>query len=73
MPGLPVVSGREAARASQRDGAFVRRRIGSHPVLEKSGMEPTPLVPLHGKLAAGTLRALIRAAGLVVDDFRGLL
>ena len=37
MPPLPVVSGREALRAFQRDGRHVLRRESSHVILGKPG------------------------------------
>lgn len=73
MPRQPVVSGREAVKAFQRAGWLMERRVGSHAILEKPGVEATLSVPLHDELAAGTLRALIRAAGMTVAEFRHLL
>jgi hypothetical protein len=42
-------------------------------VLTKAGVRANLTVPLHSELAPGTLRALIRIAGLTVDEFLGLL
>jgi YcfA-like protein. len=39
----------------------------------KSGVRVNLSIPQHKELSAGTLRALIRNAGLTVDEFLGLL
>jgi len=48
------------------------RQVGSHVTLIRSGVRPLT-IPLHRELAKGTLRALIRAAGITVGDFVALL
>ena len=42
-------------------------------ILIKEGSMATPSVPDHKEVARGTLRGLIRAAGLTVDEFLTLL
>jgi predicted RNA binding protein YcfA (HicA-like mRNA interferase family) len=69
MPKLPVVSGEEAVRAFERAGWHVHRRRGSHVVMLKRGSMASLSIPQHKELAPGTLRALIRAAGLTTDEF----
>jgi predicted RNA binding protein YcfA (HicA-like mRNA interferase family) len=66
---LPVVSGREAVRLFGTFGWSVARQSGSHIVLTKPGRNVTLSVPDHREVAKGTLRALIRAAALTVDEF----
>ncbi len=39
----------------------------------KEGQIASLSIPLHPELAPGTLRSLIRAAGLTVDEFVALL
>ena len=73
MPRLPAVSGRQAAAAFQRAGFEGRRQRGSHIILVKEGLPQTLSVPDHRRLRPGTLRALIRKAGLTVEEFVGLL
>ena len=73
MPRLPRVSGREAVAAFERAGFHVRRRRGSHIVMVKPGFPETLSVPDHRQLRPGTLRALIRKAGLSVEEFLALL
>jgi len=73
MPRLPRVSGPQAVAAFERVGFEVRRRRGSHIVMVKSGFPETLSVPDHRELRPGTLRALIRKAGLSVEEFLALL
>jgi predicted RNA binding protein YcfA (HicA-like mRNA interferase family) len=70
---LPVVSGAHAVKAFQRAGWNVDRQKGSHVVLLKPGHIASLSVPQHPELAPGTLRALIRAAGMSVDEFAALV
>jgi predicted RNA binding protein YcfA (HicA-like mRNA interferase family) len=72
MSKLPVVSGRECIRALQAAGFRIDRKRGSHVVLIKAGAIPVT-VPLHDPLKRGTLRGIVRDAGLTVADFNRLL
>ena len=69
MPALPVMSGREVVRAFERFGWSVARQSSSHIVMTKPGDIATLSIPDHKEVAKGTLRSLIRAAGLTVDQF----
>ena len=73
MAKLPSISGAEAVRAFERDGWRIDRTRGSHVILLKPGHAASLSVPQHRSLAPGTLRALIRAAGLSVAEFEALL
>ena len=75
MPKLPVVSGPETIRALERAGFFVDHQSGSHVGLWNPETCRAVSVPVHGgrDLATGTLRGIIRDAGLTVDEFRRLL
>jgi predicted RNA binding protein YcfA (HicA-like mRNA interferase family) len=73
MARQPVVSGAEAVKAFQRAGWRVDRQRGSHVVLLRTGSVASLSVPQHPELAPGTLRALIRAAGMTVEEFAALL
>ena len=42
---------------------------GSHIVMTKPGQLVTLSIPDHREVAKGTLRSLIRAAGLTIDEF----
>jgi predicted RNA binding protein YcfA (HicA-like mRNA interferase family) len=71
---LPVVSGADAVRAFERVGYQEDRQTGSHIILRQSTPPNRRLtVPNHKSLAKGTLRALIREAGLTVEEFQALL
>ena len=74
MSKLPVVSGADAIRAFARIGYEVDRQRGSHVILRNSNPPFRRLtVPNHKVLAKGTLRALIREAGLTPEEFARLL
>lgn len=69
MPKLPTASGAEAVKAFCRVGWRVDRQRGSYVVLLKEGSIVSLSVPQHRELAPGTLRSLIRAAGMSVEQF----
>jgi predicted RNA binding protein YcfA (HicA-like mRNA interferase family) len=73
MPRLPVISGGDAVKAFQQVGWRVDRQRGSHVVLLKAGSIVSLSIPQHRELAPGTLRSLIRSAGMSTDDFLALL
>ena len=68
---LPVVSGREAIKALCRAGFRVVRQRGIHVRLEKRTEAKVIklTVPLHKTLKKGTLRRIIKDAGLTVQEF----
>jgi len=71
---LPVVSGRDTVRALARIGFEVDRQRGSHIILRQSRPPHRRIVvPDHDQIAKGTLRAIIRHAGLTVREFLDLL
>ena len=72
MPTLPKLSGRAVAKAFGRDGWELVRQKGSHMVLVKEGSWASLSVPDHREIAPGTLRSLIRAAGMTVEAFVAL-
>ena len=69
MPALPVLSGRKAVRAFEKLGWQVARQRGSHIIMVKEGEITTLSIPDHKEVAKGTLRSLIRSAGITVDEF----
>lgn len=73
MSKLPVVSGRECVRALERAGFYVKRQTGSHIILRRDEPFAQVVVPDHKVLDRGTLRVIIRQAGLTVDEFVDLL
>lgn len=73
MSKLPVISGKECIRALEKIGFYFKRQEGSHIVLRKDNPFCQVVVPDHKTLDRGTLRAIIRMAGLSVDEFVRLL
>jgi predicted RNA binding protein YcfA (HicA-like mRNA interferase family) len=74
MSKLPVASGREAVKAFGRIGYVHDHQAGSHIILRHKDPPHRRLtVPDHKELAKGTLRSLIREAGLTVEEFQALL
>ena len=74
MSYLPRVSGREVVKALGKTGYDIDHQRGSHIVLRQAGPPNRRLtVPDHAEVAKGTLRAIIRQAGLTVDEFKNLL
>ena len=69
MPALPVLSGRKAVRVFENLGWQVARQRGSHIIMVKDGEIATLSIPDHKEVAKGTLRSLIRTAGITVDEF----
>lgn len=58
----------EVERVLVRLGYQLDRQRGSHRIWAKLGAAPIS-VPAHAPLKVGTLRAIIRATGLSVEDF----
>ncbi|NLE37863.1 MAG: addiction module toxin, HicA family [Pirellulaceae bacterium] len=74
MPSLPTVDGRQAVIAFEKLGFSVVRIQGSHHIMEKPGHRYVLSVPVHRgeTIPRGTLRGLIRAAEITVEEFVGL-
>lgn len=74
MPPLPTVSGPEAIKALEKVGFALVRTKGSHHMMKNSEGRFT-VVPVHpGRdIPPGTLRRIIRDAGLSVAEFIELL
>jgi len=69
MSKLPVVSGKKCVKILGKAGFYFKRREGSHVTLRRDTPFTQVVVPDHKKLDRGTLRAIIRQAGLSVDEF----
>lgn len=69
MPSLPIISGQEVIRTFEKLGWKVVRQRGSHVILVKEGYLATLSVPNHKEVARGTLRSLIRSAGISENEF----
>ncbi len=72
---LPVVSGEDVIKALHKAGFRVVRQKGSHVRMEKRTDEGVVkvTVPLHRSLKKGTLRIILKQAGLSVEEFLKLL
>jgi predicted RNA binding protein YcfA (HicA-like mRNA interferase family) len=70
-PALPVVSGAAVVGALTKVGFVEMSQRGSHLKLRK--VERVVIVPLHRELAPGTLRSILRQAGLSAEELTGLL
>ena len=76
MPKLPRVSGKEIIKALSKIGFKHERTKGSHAILNKQDKERgkiTVPVPLHKELAKGTLKSIMRQAGINLDELLELL
>ena len=69
MPKLPQLSGKAVVKALEREGWKIARQRGSHIIMVKDGSMATLSVPDHREVAKGTLRSLIRASDLSVEEF----
>jgi predicted RNA binding protein YcfA (HicA-like mRNA interferase family) len=65
---LPVLSGRECIAALAKLGYRQARQRGSHVRLICQGRTPVT-VPLHDTLDRGTLRGILRAVDITVEEF----
>ena len=69
MPVLPVLRGRQVVQVFEAFGWRIARQRGSHLIRVKPNYMATLSVPDHKVVAKGTLRSLIRAAGLTAEAF----
>ncbi len=69
MSKLPVISGRECVKALEKAGFNFQRQKGSHISMVREEPFALVVVPDHKELDRGTLRAIIRQAGLSLEDF----
>ena len=74
-PKLPRVTCDELIRALKRAGFEEQRQRGSHLHLRRASDGRRVTVPVHkGRtVPLGTLRAILRDAGISVEEFRDLL
>jgi len=70
---LPVISGALCVKALGKIGFEVYRQRGSHITMVRSSPPAQTTIPNHKELDRGTLRAIIRQAGLTVEEFNALL
>jgi predicted RNA binding protein YcfA (HicA-like mRNA interferase family) len=70
---LPVISGRDFVRVMAKLGFILDRQKGSHLILFRADPPTTLSVPDHRELDRGTLRSLLRQAGVSPAEISGLL
>jgi len=71
---LPVVSGQELCSAFKKIGYLVDHQTGSHIILRNEKPPHRRLtVPNHQEVAKGTLRSILRQAGLTVEELISLM
>jgi predicted RNA binding protein YcfA (HicA-like mRNA interferase family) len=73
---LAGLNGHQVIKALQRHGFELVRVSGSHYMLRKPGKSLCKVsVPVHGSrdLPPGTVRSIIKQAGLTVEEFTALL
>jgi len=68
---LPHLSGQEVIRALERLAFVQARQRGSHVVMKRSTPEGNVgcVVPLHGEVAIGTLRSILKQAKVSPEEF----
>lgn len=73
---LPAVNGKQVIRALGRAGFVVNRTSGSHHMLaHRSDPARIVIVPMHGShdIKTGTLRSILKQAGITIEQFKDLL
>jgi predicted RNA binding protein YcfA (HicA-like mRNA interferase family) len=75
MTRLPVVTPRQLLRALERAGFFVHRTSGSHYLLRhRTDPKRAATVPYHAAdIKPGTLRSILKQAGLTLEELIQLL
>ena len=73
MSKLPIISGRALVHALRGVGFELDRQKGSHLILYRAEPVTTLSVPDHRELDRGTLRALLRQAGITPEELARLL
>ncbi len=65
---LPRISGLELVKILVKNGFYVKHRVGSHVVLRRDNPFAQTVVPQHKELDRGTLRAIMKQTGIVLED-----
>ena len=71
MPKLPGVSGGETVKALTRLGFVLLRQKGSHAILRRASRGC--VVPMHREISQGTLRGVLKQAGVSEEEFKANL
>jgi len=74
MTKLPVVSGRDLVKALAKIGYVSDHQTGSHIILRHHAPPHRRLtIPNHKEIAKGTLKNIIREAGLTIEELLEVL
>ena len=68
---FPTIKGKELVDFLAKQGCEIKRIKGSHYVLKSAFNNKMIVIPVHSseELDRGTLRSIIRQAGIDIDDF----
>ena len=69
MGKLNVISGRKLVKVFEKFGWTEIRRKSSHIIMVKKGEIITLSIPDHDEVAKGTLRSLLRSAGITIEEY----
>ena len=70
MPKLPIISGKGLVKVFTKLGYGIDHQTGSHIILRHKDPPYRRLtIPNHSEISVGTLRAIIRQAGLSREEF----
>ncbi len=69
---MKSVSGKKLCRIVEQKGWLLKKVTGSHHIYQKPGVSQILSIPVHRNqdLKIGTLKALMRIAGLLEDDLQ---
>jgi predicted RNA binding protein YcfA (HicA-like mRNA interferase family) len=74
LPKFPVISGFKIAKAFCKKGYAIDHQTGSHMILrQKQEPHRRLTIPNHKEMSKGTLRAIIKQAGLTREEFLEML
>jgi predicted RNA binding protein YcfA (HicA-like mRNA interferase family) len=73
MSKLPSISGSACVKALEKAGFRMMRQKGSHIIMRRDDPFAQAVVPNHDEIDRGTLRSIIRQAGMTIDEFLELL
>jgi predicted RNA binding protein YcfA (HicA-like mRNA interferase family) len=74
MTKLPAdLSGQDVIKALTKIGFVVKRQRGSHVILRRDSPHGRVVVPNHKAVRIGTLRSILHAANITVEELIDLL
>ncbi len=73
MTRLPRISGRDCVSALLQLGFYVKRQHGSHIILRRDDPFAQAVIPDHSELDTGTLRSILRQAGITAEQLLKVL